>query len=57
VHLQLEVQQFQDGAKIKDYIANYWFRVVRDGGDPLKNEYGLAIDGFASPPVRVSTIE
>lgn len=57
VHLQLETQQYEDGQVIKDYTADYWIRVVRYPGDPIKNEYLMALDGFSQPPQRISTIQ
>ena len=55
VLLDLEIQEYVHSKLIKQLKVRYPIEVVRFDVDPEKNEYGLALAGFAKPgPQRLS---
>lgn len=57
VWLDLQVVETVGGVNVKKTFVRYPVRVVRYETDISKNPWGLALDGFASDPVRLSEAE
>ena len=57
VWLDLQIQETVQGMDVKDTVIRYPLRVVRYGIDPESNPWGLALDGFAEEPRRLTDEE
>ncbi len=56
VHLKLQVTERIGDTVVKDVLIDYPITVTRVNLSIAMNPWGLALDGFASPPKRIKTI-
>lgn len=54
VILDYDVKEQVNQVSVKETPVRYVLKIVRYNIDPEKNPWGLAIDGFALPPKRIS---
>ncbi len=57
VWLDLQIRETVQGMEVKDTVIRYPLRVVRYEVDPESNPWGLALDGFAEEPHRMTEDE
>lgn len=57
VTLDAQIIETVRGAKVKDTTIRYPLRIVRYPIDPERNPWGLALDGYAERPRRLSEAE
>ena len=57
VWLDLQILEWVRGLQVKDTVVRYPLRVVRYDVDREKNPWGLALDGYAEEPRRLSQAE
>jgi integrating conjugative element protein (TIGR03746 family) len=55
VDLKVRLVEYRNNQIVKDIEMQYPLKVIRWDVSSEKNPYGLAIDGFISPPVRLKT--
>ena len=55
VDLTMRLTEYKNNQPVKDIQMLYPLKVVRMNVSPSHNPYGLALAGFASPPVRLKT--
>jgi integrating conjugative element protein (TIGR03746 family) len=57
VHLQMRLTEHMNmnGNQVKDVAIDYAIRIVKYNVDANKNQWGLAVDGFAENPQRTQT--
>jgi integrating conjugative element protein (TIGR03746 family) len=55
IDLNLRLIEYRNNQIVKDIEMRYPLKVIRWDVSSEKNPYGLAIDGFVSPPVRLKT--
>ncbi|MEE8059930.1 MAG: DUF2895 family protein [Pseudomonadales bacterium] len=53
VIVDLRVKETVNNSKIKDTVIRYYLYVVNDSSDSNRNPWGLTLDGYTRPPVRV----
>ncbi|MCD6056242.1 MAG: hypothetical protein K0R12_1204, partial [Gammaproteobacteria bacterium] len=56
VHLKLQVVERIGDTVVKDVLIDYPITVTRVNLSIAQNPWGLALDGYASPPQRIKTI-
>ena len=54
VELDLTEAEYVTGERIKDVSYRYTLRVVAMDADPELNPWGLALDGYVTPPTLVA---
>jgi len=57
VQLDVRLKEHMNGASVKDIAVQYRIRVVTYDVDPELNPWGLALDGFDTPPRRLALEE
>jgi integrating conjugative element protein (TIGR03746 family) len=55
IDLKVRLIEYRNNQIVKDVEMLYPLKVVRWDISSEKNPYGLALDGFASPPIRLKT--
>lgn len=51
VAMNLEINEYLHGTRVRQAFVRYHLRVVRNDADPQHNPWGLQVDCFANPPV------
>jgi len=57
VYLDLQITETYRGETIKNTAVRYPLRIVRYDIDPELNPFGMALDGFETPPARLTSAE
>ena len=55
IDLRMRLLEYRNHEVVKDIDLLYPLKVIRWDISSEKNPYGLAIDGFLSPPTRLKT--
>lgn len=55
IDLTLRLVEYRNNQVVKDIEMQYPLKVIRWDISNEKNPYGLAVDGFVSPPIRLKT--
>lgn len=55
INLRMRLLEYRNNQVVKDIEILYPLKVIRWDISSEKNPYGLAIDGFVSPPMRLKT--
>ncbi|QNM96711.1 PFL_4703 family integrating conjugative element protein [Chitinimonas koreensis] len=53
VKLDLSADEYYGSEQVKRALVRYAIKVVRQDVDPERNPFGLALDCYASPPLRI----
>jgi len=54
VTLDLTADEYYGAEQVKRALVRYPIKVVRLDADPTKNPFGLALDCYSSPPLRIT---
>ena len=54
ISLNAEINEYLRGTPVRDLYIRYYLRVVRSDVDPETNPFGLRLDCFAQPAVRLT---
>lgn len=54
VSLNAEINEYLHGTPVRDLYIRYYLRVVRADVDPETNPFGLQLDCFAQPAIRLT---
>ncbi len=57
VTLDMKLKESQGGQLIKDVIIRYYFYVTNETSDANRNPWGLSVEGFVKPPVRIEGVK